>query len=356
MTTNIKTPSSLAFERRLSPSDAIMRAGNWSSDLYEEDCWEPISVVEKSVRGTISNRLPIKDASDPAKLKHRIDAANLQRVEDAALPFDCDTLRLTFSLRVLPGVAVPATCNDQTYQAHLTSVISDYIEREGMRELARRYAHNIASGRFLWRNRVGFENLAVRVTCAAAMPKPSVPAEFEVCDVEGQEWIFSADTFVPGDFETGDVDGLDVLIAGALAGDKSVLLTIDAYVQLGAGQTVYPSQELILDAKKDKNAPGKILYQINDCAAMHSQKIGNAIRSIDNWHGNTTQGSISVEPYGSVTSRGIALRPAVKGNGGLDFYTLLDNWMTKGKVPDLDQQHFVVAMLVRGGVFGEKGE
>lgn len=40
----------------------------------------------------------------------------------------------------------------------------------------------------------------------------------------------------------------------------------------------------------------------------------------------------------------------------LDFYTLLDNWVTKGMKPDVKQQHYVMAVLIRGGVFGEKSE
>jgi CRISPR-associated protein Csy3 len=40
----------------------------------------------------------------------------------------------------------------------------------------------------------------------------------------------------------------------------------------------------------------------------------------------------------------------------MDFYTLLDNWVTKDKKPDTEQQHYVIATLIRGGVFGEKGE
>lgn len=64
-------------------------------------------------------------------------------------------------------------------------------------------------------------------------------------------------------------------------------------------------------------------------------------------------GAIAVEPYGSVTSRGVACRqPKEK----LDFYTLLDNWVTKGMKPDVEQQHYVMAVLIRGGVFGEKSE
>ena len=36
-----------------------------------------------------------------------------------------------------------------------------------------------------------------------------------------------------------------------------------------------------------------------------------------------------------------------------DFYNLLDNWMLKDKAPAPDQQHYVMAILVRGGVFGD---
>lgn len=95
-------------------------------------------------------------------------------------------------------------------------------------------------------------------------------------------------------------------------------------------------------------------YQVNNVAALHSQKIGNALRTIDTWHPQTEAlGAIAVEPYGSVTSRGIACRqPKEK----MDFYTLLDNWVIKGMKPDVGQQHYVMAVLIRGGVFGEKGE
>jgi CRISPR-associated protein Csy3 len=88
---------------------------------------------------------------------------------------------------------------------------------------------------------------------------------------------------------------------------------------------------------------------------MHSQKIGNALRTIDTWYpkGETDDdlGPIAVEPYGSVTSQGKAYRqPKDKA----DFYNLLDAWVLKGKAPEIGDQHFVMATLIRGGVFGEK--
>ncbi|HBC0017997.1 TPA: type I-F CRISPR-associated protein Csy3 [Enterobacter hormaechei subsp. xiangfangensis] len=327
----VKTPASLAFERRICPSDAVMTAGRWA-DRDNAGEWAGVQVIEKSVRGVISNRLKNANSSDPAKMKHNIDAANLQTVDSAALPADADTLRLGFTVRVLPGFQHPAACNGFSYAQHLAGVMQGYVDATGMRELAKRYAHNIAAGRFLWRNRVGFESLEIRVSHG------------------DQVWTFDGETFEPGDFESGsDVQQLADVIAAALAGGDSALLRVEGFVQLGCGQELYPSQELVDNATK-----GKVLYSVGGVAAMHSQKIGNALRSIDTWHGMVEElGAIAVEPYGSVTAKGVSARaPATK----LDFYNLLDSWMVKGKEPAIEQQHYVAAMLIRGGVFGEKGE
>lgn len=84
---------------------------------------------------------------------------------------------------------------------------------------------------------------------------------------------------------------------------------------------------------------------------IHSQKIGNALRTIDTWYdGAQDLGPIAVEPYGSVTTQGKAWRQPKQKQ---DFYTLLDDWLLKDKVPPVGQQHFVMAVLIRGGVFGD---
>ncbi len=117
---------------------------------------------------------------------------------------------------------------------------------------------------------------------------------------------------------------------------------------------MFPSQELILD--KAKTSKSKTLYSVSNIAAMHSQKIGNALRSIDTWYLDADQnGPIAVEPYGSVTTQGRAYRqPKLKEKG--DFYTLFDNWLVKDQAPPMEQQHFVMATLIRGGVFGDAGK
>lgn len=337
----IKTASVLAFERKLANSDAVMYAGNWQQ-RDSSGTWQPIAIQGKDVRGTISNRLKNALQSDPAKLDAEIQKANLQRVDVAALPFDADTLKVSFSLRVLGNLAQPSACNDQEYQAALSSVIDGYVTKNGFNELATRYASNIANGRFLWRNRVGAEEVEVRVKHIKNQKVQS-------------DWVFAGEDFDLRSFSktTAHLAELAEVIRQGLSGEDFAFLQIEAFVRLGAGQEIFPSQELVLDNSRD-NKKSKTLYKVNEIAAMHSQKIGNALRTIDTWYPEAAElGPIAVEPYGSVTNRGKAYR---QPKDKMDFYTLLDGWVVKGQIPAVEQQHYVMATLLRGGVFGEKSE
>jgi len=340
-TAAIKTASVLAFERKLSNSDALMYAGSWDNRT-DSSQWQPISIQSKDVRGTISNRLKNTIASDPAKLDAEIQKANLQRIEVAALPFDADTLKVSFTLRVLGNLALPSACNDPAYQAALAEKINAYIEEHQFIELAARYAENLANGRFLWRNRVGAEAVEVRIS--------------HILNQQVQKtWVFDGQEFSLRHFSdpTGDLAELAEVIRQGLLGSSFAFLKIEAFARLGEGQEVFPSQELVLDGGRD-STKSKYLYQVNGIAAMHSQKIGNALRTIDTWYpGAEELGPIAVEPYGSVTNRGTAYR---QPRDKMDFYTLLDGWVIKNNKPPVEQQHYVMAGLIRGGVFGEKAD
>jgi CRISPR-associated protein Csy3 len=341
-TTALKTASVLAFERKLDPSDALFSSGLWA-DRTSSTTWPTVTVRAKSVRGTISNRLKTKD-QDPAKLDAAIENPNLQTVDVATLPADADTLKISFTLRVLGGAGTPSACNNADYQHKLLDTVKGYVDANGFGELARRYACNLANGRFLWRNRLGAEQVEILV----AQLVNGLPA---------QSWTFDALTLSLRNFDAppdaaAELTQLGSLIANGLAGSHHVLLQVTAFVRIGAGQEVFPSQELILD--KEKSGKSKTLYTVSNIAAMHSQKVGNALRSIDTWYPDADQnGPIAVEPYGSVTTQGKAYR---KPTDKVDFYSLLDGWLIKDKMPAPEQQHFVMATLIRGGVFGDAGK
>lgn len=280
----LSTPSVLAFEAKLLPSDALMFAGNW-----DENVWQPIIVGEKAVRGTISNRLKAATANDPAKLDAEVSKANLQTVDIAALPHHTDTLKLVFTLRILSDLHIPSTCNDPAYQEALAAKVKQYQIETQFSELAKRYAQNIANGRFLWRNRVGAQAVKIVVTA------------------NKQHFTFDSYDFNLRDFaDDQQINELAKIIQFGLM-EKHALIKVEAYSQLGQGQAVFPSQELVMGGGKGDKS--KFLYQLDGQAAMHSQKIGNALRTIDTWHPDFEEiGPIAVEPYGSVTNRGAAYR------------------------------------------------
>jgi CRISPR-associated protein Csy3 len=330
--------SVLAFEKKLVTSDGYMYGTTWNARSQIT----PLALREKSVRGTISNRLKAAIKSDPAKLNAEVEKANLQRVDACALAPDQDTLNLQFTVKVLGGITQPSACNNALFKQSYSAAANEYIATQAFTELARRYASNIANARFLWRNRVGVEKIEVQVK-----------AKNSTVD---ESWVFDATQFSTRNFDFNDdaINGLASYIAKALASaDDFLLLDISCFVQVGKAQEVYPSEELVLD--KGKGEKSKILYDVNGIAAMHSQKIGNALRTIDTWYpefadAKTSAGPIAIEPYGAVTNLGKAYRtPAAKK----DFYTFFDVWARGEKLSRVEDEHYVMATLVRGGVFGE---
>ena len=337
--------SVLAFEKKLIPSDAIMFGTTWEKRM--EGAAVPIKLQEKSIRGTISNRLKAAIKNDPLKLNAEVEKPNLQRIDSCALGSEQDTLIIKFTLKVINGVQNPSACNDREFKTTLTSAADDYIKNTGFTELAKRYAINIANGRFLWRNRVGAEEIEVHVK------KLNSGGE--------KEWVFNAHDFELRSFKdkSSDLEALSQEIADTLSGKDGktfLMLEINAFAKVGKAQDVYPSEELVLDKGNSKSGKSKILYHIDGTAAMHSQKIGNALRTIDTWYPGYDElavGPIAAEPYGAVTNLGTAFRnPKDKA----DFFTLFDKFATGGKLENINDEHYVMAVLVRGGVFGESSK
>lgn len=338
MSKKIEKVSVLAFEKKLVPSDGYLYGTTWDNKSESS----PLALNPKSVRGTISNRLKKAVKDDPAKLNAEVEKANLQTVDACALGENQDTLKLKFTVKILGGITEPSACNNSAFKQSYRTAASSYIEEKGFTELARRYASNIANARFLWRNRMGAEKIEVQVK---ANNKTT-----------NEEYLFDASQFNIRNFDhqNDQLNALASHIAAALSSDEDyLLLDICCYAKVGLAQEVYPSEELILD--KGKGDKSKILYHVNNVAAMHSQKLGNALRTIDTWYPafsdpEASAGPIAIEPYGAVTNLGIAFRTPKEKQ---DFYTFFDQWARGEKLEREEDEHYVMATLVRGGVFGE---
>lgn len=328
----------LAFEKKLVPSDGYLYGGVWG----DKENFRPLKLIEKSVRGTISNRLKSAIRKDPAKLNNEVEKANLQKIDSCSLGVEQDTLKLKFTLKVLGGVQKPSACNNLEFLQSYAQAVKEYSEKSGFRELGKRYALNIASARYLWRNRVGAEKIQVHVK--------------ELNGDSNSSWLFNGLNYNLRDMEKTDenINSLGDKIAAVLSSnDKFLVLEIICYAKIGTAQDVYPSEELVLD--KGKGNKSKILYSVDYIAAMHSQKLGNALRTIDTWYPGFSDskysvGPIAIEPYGAVTTLGKAFRTPKDKK---DFYSYFDSWARAGQLDNIEDEHFVMGVLVRGGVFGE---
>lgn len=338
-------PSLLSFERKIETSDAMMYAGNWCDDINSEKIeWKKISITKRQNRSTQSAH----GTNDYEKTQpNPVSSDN----DDANLPADKDALKVSFTLRVIGNLGKPFACNDPGFESAIVKKVSEFKDADsgGYTTIANRYAYNIANGRFLWRNRVCAEAVKIYV------------------NIKGQEnsLDFDAYDFSLNDFSKNSEDQklqkLANIIREGFDGDNQfTLLEVNAYVNLGKGQHVFPSEEMNMGEKK------KTLFKLNDCAAIHNVKIGNAIRTIDTWYGDniliatddkktkeiSIEGEdktpIAIEPFGSVTQRGTAFR-----HQNTDLYSLLLKWVNDETISD-DDKLYVVANFIRGGVFSRK--
>lgn len=322
-TNKIELPTVLAFSRKLELSDALMKSGLWS-DIDNPEKWEPIKLYDKRNRATKSHYA--------AKDKEKAES-NIAWGDNAMLPHDSDTLRVNFTLKIMGRLDELAGCSEPEFEKRLKEVISAYREAPTFKVLATRYANNIANGRFLWSNRVGAEQIKIRVKHKES-----------AWEFDGYEYELNQFATPP---ENSKLDQLIKVIQNGLQEKRFEYLEITAFVKIGFGQRVWPSQEMVLNIPKGEKS--KILFQLNDCAAMHSEKIGNALRTIDTWYEDENVCAIAIEPYGSVPSRGKAYRSSKN-----DFYTLLKNWMSGKTEVSENDKHYIIATLIRGGVFGAK--
>ena len=330
--------SVLAFDRRLSSSNGIFYGVTWAQK--EKTMGRPLPVQEKSVRGVIDHRLKGNQATQ-TKVESSIENANLQTVDYCTLGFEEDTLRVIFNLQ-LAGKIEPCACNNQQLAENVAKMVEDFRKREGFNDLCRRYVFNLANGRFLWRNRLGSDEIKIKVA------------------LDTDEYVFDALSISTKRFDVDNEFGNKIneiasKMAGIFSKDEShVNLKIDACARKIPGIEVYPSQELVTDNSTGKGKKSKYLFEAEAAgtksAAFHPQKITNAIHTIDNWYSPDADFPISINSYGAVTPQGRAYR----NPGENDFYTLFDKAVNKG-FSDLknDDQNYVMAMLIRGGVFGE---
>lgn len=328
----------LAFARSLQVSEGVFR-GVSASGLV------PVEVLEKGVRG--------QSSEDRAK---NPGLSNPQTVEFAVLPQGCTAVQLAFSIRILPNALKPHACGSAAVSRLYEKLAGSYARAGGFRTLAELYVWNIANARFAWRNLFQVDTSVVRVAFNGE-ELAFDPSKLSLQTSATQDDMAKA-------LVSGAADGLGRLIEAVTAGlsSKAVSLNVVWEAEMASGQEIFPSQEFIRDAKKDElpsrvYAKLPVVWQGREVAqaSMHSQKIGAALRHIDIWHGSHSYGAIAVNPYGGVQETADVLRKASNSFYDVrkDAQAVLDRIAAAEAGAELPGDiHFLMANLVRGGVFG----
>ena len=100
--TEAPVPSVLAFSRKIEPSDGLMQAGLWEN-INDKHAWQNIELHDKRNRATKSQY----GVADDEKIQ-----PNIVWGDDASIPHELDTLKVTFTVKFLGNID-KATANNR---------------------------------------------------------------------------------------------------------------------------------------------------------------------------------------------------------------------------------------------------
>lgn len=350
MKTFPRMPSSLALQRAIAITDGVLY------NLDEGGQRTPVLVVEHGIRGT-QNVNTDKGAEK--------DIANIQRTESAKLADEAVAMLVRFDIRTAPLSRSISMCADpgmgekgRTDALEVRRALESFIQRaQGapLLAVAQRYARNILNGRWLWRNRSYAQKVTVRVYAIE---------ESGLRLIAEQDALKTPLTHF--DNPTDQENAIATFLAQGWEGSETLGLRVEATVDFGVkgAVEVFPSQNYI--DTKDKGFARSLYkhplaekvdlgtgFKACGVAALRDQKIGNALRTIDTWYASFPEVRLvtPVEPMAANLDAGMFLRS--KEETAFSLLKLIENIkVEEGDINGL----FLLAILIRGGVFGEKGE
>ena len=347
--------TNLSFNRSIAPSPALFTGFN---SARSDDTLQPVLLQKVRGRGAFLNSYLDK----AGKVSKEFDPSKPNIIEDdvANLPPNCNSFKLDFSLNITAESRRPNTCELPALEDLLQKIGTAYDAKDGYRFLAERYVWRLVNGSMMWRNYTIATNKQVMIAFEHQKQFHTVKAYCR---------DLSKTKFPGGSTLRDVVADVDVLIAAfaqalATSDGDPLILRITATGVVGYGGEVYPSQ-VFSDRRTTANVrPPKELvsHPLGDGrrqAKMNATKIGNAIRHIDEFHGND-EAATAIEAYGFVQHNLSALRPVT----GANIYNLL--WQDSPGYPSLIAKaknaasipadiHYFMAMLIRGGVFAASG-
>ncbi|XOZ34850.1 type I-F CRISPR-associated protein Csy3 [Halomonadaceae bacterium KBTZ08] len=345
-----KLPGVLSFTRCMTVSDGVFSDIEVVDDDHRE---HPTNVVRHGIRGTQNvNNSKQKDVS------------NIQVTETAKTRPSTSKVSVEYTLTIRPLESALHSCAGNESDQFRNN-FADFVERaeqgSGIDEVGRRIARNVLNGRWLWRNRSLGEAITVESMTKDGDGRWQTLARADALDVPTHHFSGYSD----------DEIALGQHIAKGLRGEDegNAPVHVVALIDLGFSGSVevHPSENYVSN-KPDGFARALYKLNVNDQplgqtpidfddtrvmgrAALRDQKIGNALRTIDTWYPGAPEQDaepIAVEPQGANLGQMTFYRRQPAKASAFNLALRLPEID-----PDSEDGMFMIAALIRGGVYGE---
>lgn len=328
-------PALFSINRRIDTTVGSL----YSMEGTDDSTAEKIKVLTRTGNCTTNNRTVKEDD---------VTNSNLQTFDYCKLKDKHNVLKSSYNI-TFHAVNINDSCAFSTVEFndnYLSKFMHDYADKFHFKELAHRYLTNMINGRTLWRNVTDMSDIIqVRITKLSFNTDKQKSWTFGSSYYENNDKI-SKDKF---SFVDKNMEEIENLIADTFSDmQKTVRFKVETYVYLSEGSFVYPSQSFV------QNSTDKTLYKIDDYACFTAEKIGNAIRTIDDFYPAYEEKKviIPIEPFGQCKKYKMAFRYDKKS----DYFTLTDRLFKNGEKLSDNELHFIMANFIRGGLFGESSK
>lgn len=326
----------------------------------------PIAVMRHGIRGTqnVSRKKTDKAA----------EVSNIQITESAKTHPQATGMHLRFALQVTPLNRLMTACDNPQIRADIEQFLAHAATSEELMELCRRYARRVFSGSFLWRNLTLAQSLDIQASCAGQTAQALGERPFELAERGFSDYT---------EEEIKLARWLQSSFAAQASLGHGIEVSAKVHFSNAGAFEVYPSQMYVSGKPQGFARP---LYKLNPIsasemnrarsdkdvhafmdsihmgqAAIRDQKVGNALRTIDTWYASGTVPPIAIEPNGASLSDNEFHRRPESGNSFFDLLPSIrqltqDLKPEGGGMPPSPDAMFVLAVFIRGGVFGDAGK
>jgi CRISPR-associated protein Csy3 len=345
----MKLPIHLAYERSISPSDVVFLT------LWPDGSEEPIPCYSRTIVGLNEGSHVGYDSTGKIRKNLKMNTftdGNIHELDYCSVPYGAQSINCHFSVSFSPELLEPYKCSDANVRNTLSEFVELYCKRITLDEIIKKYLTNIALGTWLWKNTKHSYKISIEIR-----PWPWDATPIVIDDIQ---------KFILGESKLNELCGWSELVGQvntAFTTPMAIcILEVKANLIKPNMAQLYPSQKFKEVAKKESNRQYQsTLIQEIESPIMGCYKTGAAIAKIDTWYPNAEM-PIRVGHYGVDRKNGTAYRhPDTRK----DFFTILKqvdefverlNDSKELKQDELNDMHFLIANLIKGGLFQEKGD